>query len=218
MTIRQEHSTKAQQVGFKTRREKRKKLFTCHRLSPVSDRTGRKPLKVLINQIGQNNMMVDIQESVRKLETRSYNVRKPVRYLSSSTPIHIDTPAARIIDAVPHLARELEDSTLNEQLSRVHHRIALADFYCAYRVAHAQSHTFLKEVDRHSSQHIHQAQSRNSVRILTWLPASLLNALLTLASRWCGFSLVAAQGQPPIWRPPAPTFLPSFLSINFLVS
>ena len=161
VAIRQEHPTEAQQVGSRTGREKRRKLSTCHRLSPVLDRTGRKPLEVLISQIGQNDMMVDIQESARKLETRSYNVRKPVRYLPSRTPIDIDTPAVRIIDAVPHLAREIEDSTLNEQLSRVHHRIALADFYCAYRAAHAQPHTFLKELDRHPSQHIHQAQPRN---------------------------------------------------------
>ena len=160
VAIRLEHPTEAQQVGSNTGREKKRKLSTCHRLSPVPDRTGRKPLEVLINQIGQN-MMVDIQELARKLETRSYNVRKPVRYLPSRTPIHIDTPAARIIDAVPHLAREIEDSTLNEQLSRVQHRIALADFYYAYRAAHAQPHTFLKGLDRHPSQHIHQAQPRN---------------------------------------------------------
>ena len=128
VAIRQEHPTEAQQVGSRTGREKRRKLSTCHRLSPVPDRTGRKPLEVLINQIGQNNTTADIQESARKLETRSYNVRKPVRYLPSRTLIHIDTLTARIIDAVPHLARELEDSTLNEQLSRVHHRIVLADF------------------------------------------------------------------------------------------
>ena len=164
VAIRQEHLTRAQQVVAKTGREKRRKLSTSHRLSPVSDRTSREPLEALINQIGQNNMMVDIQESARELETSSYNMRKPVRYLPSRTALHIDTPAARIINAIPHLAREIEDSALNKRLSRIHHRIALSDFYCAYRTAHAQPCAFLKELDRHPSQHIHQTQPRNRNR------------------------------------------------------
>ena len=142
-------------------KKRKKKLFTCHKLSPVSNRTNRKSLKILINQIEQNNIMMNIQKLTKKLKTKSYNVRKPVKYLSSKTSIYIDIHATRIINAVSHLTRKIENNILNEQLSRVHHRIALTNFYYVYRVAHVQSHTFLKEFNRHSSQHIHQAQSRN---------------------------------------------------------
>ena len=125
--------SKAQQVVSKTESEKRRKLSIYHRLSPVSNRG---PLEVLINQIGQNNMIVDIQESVRKLEMRSYNVRKPVKYLSSRTSIHTDTIAARIIDAIPHLVREIEDSISNERLSPSHSsgRLLLRLSCCAFSV------------------------------------------------------------------------------------
>ena len=83
-------------------------------------------------------------------------MRKFVKYLSNKTFIHIDTFTTRIIDVVSHLTRKIENNILNAQLSRVHHRIVLTNFYCVYRVAHVQSHIFLKEFDRHSFQHIHQ--------------------------------------------------------------
>ncbi|KAL8882934.1 MAG: hypothetical protein Q9198_000144 [Flavoplaca austrocitrina] len=158
---RQENPAEAQQVVSKTKEGRKRKLSTLHGSSPVPDRTSREPLEALINQIGQSNVIADIQESVRKLEARSYKGCKPVKYLQSGTSIHIDTPAARIIDETPHLAREIEDSTLKEQLSRIHHRMALANFYCAYRAAHATPYAFLQELDRHPFQHTHQTRARN---------------------------------------------------------
>ena len=93
-------------------------------------------------------------------------MRKPVRYFQSRTTVRIDTPAARIIDMISHLAPEIEGGTLNKQLSRIHHRMGLADIYCAYRAAHAQLYVFLMEFDRHPSQRTHQTrvQKRNKRR------------------------------------------------------
>lgn len=74
--------------------------------------------------------------------------------------MQIDTPPARIIQVTANLVRDIEGSIFNEHLSRICHRRALADFYCAYRAAHAKSHVFLQELDRHPSQHPHGSQSR----------------------------------------------------------
>ena len=89
-----------------------------------------------------------------------------MRYLQSRTTVRIDAPAARIIDMISHLAPKIEGGTLNKQLLCFHHRMGLADIYCAYRVAHAQLYVSLKEFDRRPSQRTHQTrvQKRNKRR------------------------------------------------------
>ena len=60
--------------------------------------------------------------------------------------MQIDTGPARIIELIPKLAKNIEDSNIDEKLSRFCNRIALADFYCAYRAAQDKPGEFLHEL------------------------------------------------------------------------
>lgn len=78
--------------------------------------------------------------------------------------MQIDAPPACIIQATPNLARQIEGSAFNEQLSRICNRMALADFYCVYRAAHAKPCLFLHELDRHPSEYTHRSQARKRTK------------------------------------------------------
>lgn len=163
--IRQEPPAETQNIAPKTKKKVKKKASTLHQSSPVPDHTGCEPLVVLINQIGQTNTIADIQESVRQPKARKpHQIRNPSEGLQSRTPIHIDTPPARIVDSTPYLARKIENSFFNDQLSRVYNRMALANFYCAYRAAHAKPYAFLQKFDRRPSQYIHRFRARNRTK------------------------------------------------------
>lgn len=159
--IRQEQTAETQISTPKTRRGTEKR---ASKLSPVLDHLSYEPLDALIKQIGQTYMIVDIQESVRQLKATSHQVRNLTGELQNRTPIYSDTSVAQIIDVTPILAREIEHSTFYEQLSRIYHRMALAEFYCAYRAAHANPYVFLQELDRQPSQQTHQSGTRNRTK------------------------------------------------------
>ena len=78
--------------------------------------------------------------------------------------MQIDAPPAWMIQATPNLARQIEGSAFNEQLSRICNRMALADFYCVYRAAHAKPCLFLHELDRHPSQYAHRSPARKRTK------------------------------------------------------
>lgn len=126
----------------KTQKGKKRKASTSREISAAADRTSPGPLVALVNQIGRTNTIADIRETIGELKTSPYRARALAESLYSRTFMQIDNAPARIIQATPNLARDIEGSIFNEQLSRICHRTALADFYCAYRAAHTKSHVF----------------------------------------------------------------------------
>lgn len=78
--------------------------------------------------------------------------------------MHIDTPLASIIHALPKLAGEIEDSAIDEQLSRLLNRVALAAFHCAYRAAQAKPDEFLKKFARNHLRPADQLRARNGTK------------------------------------------------------
>jgi len=159
-----DHPAEADNKITNTKRGTKRKATTLQDPGLVADRTSPGPLVALVNQIGQTNTIAEIQDTVQQLKTKPHYVRNLAECLCSRTPIQIDTPPAQIIQATPDLAREIESSIFNEQLSRICNRIALADFYCAYRAAHAKPYAFLQELDRNSSQHSHRSRARNRTK------------------------------------------------------
>ncbi|KAG8531639.1 uncharacterized protein KY384_003270 [Bacidia gigantensis] len=136
--------------ALETKNEPSRKARKIHKRSSVKDCTVPGPLCALIDQIGRRGKTADIQEIVRELKTRPHRPPGLTPTIYSRIPIRSDTTPLRIIRAIPNLAGEIEASTINEQLSRVHNRIALADFYCAYRAAQAKPDEFLQELARNA--------------------------------------------------------------------
>jgi len=137
----------------------RKASTTCES-SAAADRTSPESLIALVNQIVRANTVVDIRETIQELKVRPYRARALAESLHNRTPMQVDTPAARIIQVTSDMVRDIEGSSFYEHVSRICHRIALADFYCAYRAAHAKSHVFLQQLDLRPSQYPHKSQSR----------------------------------------------------------
>lgn len=79
--------------------------------------------------------------------------------------MQIDTPPARIIQAPPNLAGEIENSAIDERLSRLHNRMALAEFHGAYHTAQAKPEEFLQELDRNLLRHADQLRARNRTKM-----------------------------------------------------
>lgn len=111
-----------------TNGERSRKVSTMPKTS-----TGSKPLFALINQIGQRDKAADVQATVRVLTERLARPYTSPRSLYGRIPMYLDTPLASIIYALPNLAGDIEDSAIDEQLSRLVNRLALAAFHCAYR-------------------------------------------------------------------------------------
>lgn len=156
----QDHSAEDHNTIPETRKGTKRKTSASHEQSVVADRTSPGRFVVLVNQIGRTNTIPNIREIIQELKARPYQADTLDESLCSRTPLQIDTPPARIIQATPNLAREIEGSIFNEHLSRICHRMALANFYCAYRAAHAKPHVFLQEFDRFPFQYSHCFQSR----------------------------------------------------------
>ena len=156
----QDHLAEGHNTVPKAKKGTKRKASVSHEQSVVADRTSPGRLVALVNQIGRTNTIPDIRETIQELKARPYQVDTLDESLHSRTPLQIDTPPARIIQATPNLAREIEGSIFNEYLSHICHRMALANFYCAYRAAHAKPHVFLQELDRHPFQYPHSSQSR----------------------------------------------------------
>lgn len=153
----QDHLAEDHNTIPETKKGTKRKTLASHEQSVVTDRTSPRRLVALVNQIGRTNTITDIQETIQELKVRLYQADTLDESLHSRTPLQIDTPPARIIQSTPNLAREIEDSIFNEYLSCIYHRMALADFYCAYRAAHAKPHVFLQELDRHPFQYPHSS-------------------------------------------------------------
>jgi len=156
----QAQSVEDHNTTTKTQKGTKRKASTSHESSAAADRTSPGPLVALVNQIGRTNTVADIRETIQELKASPYRTRNLAEGLHSRTPMQIDTPPSQIIQVTLNLVRDIEGSIFNEHLSRICHRRSLADFYCAYRAAQAQSHVFLQELDRHPSQHPHGSQSR----------------------------------------------------------
>ena len=148
------HLAKAQTSSVRSR-----KVSTMPKTS-----TGPKPLFALINQIGQRDKAADVQATVQVLKERLARPYTSPRSLDGSIPMHLDTPLAAIIHALPNLAGDIEDSAIDEQLSRLLNRLALAAFHCAYRAAQAKPGEFLEEVARNHLQPADQLRARNGTR------------------------------------------------------
>lgn len=160
----QGHQPGAQNTSTKTKRGKQRKASVSDHSPPAANRASPGPLVASINQIGRTNTIADIQEAFQDLKGRRHRLHDPAESVQSRIPIRIDTAPAQIIEATRNLAREIKGNTVNEQLSRVRNRIALADFYCAYRAAHAEPYIFLQELDRSLSQYTHQPQASHRTR------------------------------------------------------
>ena len=152
VTIRREHPAEAQNVAPKTKRGMKRKTSTYLKPSPGADRISPEPLVALINEIGQTNTTADIRESVRKLKAMPHQVRNPAEGLYSGTPMPADAPPAWIIQAAPNLARQIEGSAFNEQLSRICNRMASQTFTASI-VLHTPNHacSCMNSIDIHAS-------------------------------------------------------------------
>lgn len=160
MKAQQDHLAEGHNTVPKAKKGTKRKASVSYEQLVVADRTSPGRLVAFVNQIGRTNTIPDIRETIQELKARPYQVDTLDESLHSRTPLQIDTPPARIIQATPNLAREIEGSIFNEYLSHICHRMALANFYCAYRAVHAKPHVFLQELDRHPFQYPHSSQSR----------------------------------------------------------
>ena len=158
------YSAKGRNSNTKNNGEAKSRIAERHKKSYNEYHTAPEPLVALINQIGRDDRTAEVQEIVRKLKARPHPPHNPTQSLPGRIPIQINTPPAQIIQAIPSLAGEIENSTINEQLSRVYNRIALADFYCAYRAAQDNPNEFLQGLDRSQSQHTDQFQMRKQTK------------------------------------------------------
>ena len=78
--------------------------------------------------------------------------------------MQFDTPQARIIQALPDLAGEIEDSAIDERLSRFNNRMALANFHGAYHAAQAKPEEFLQALDQDVLRHTRNLRARNGTK------------------------------------------------------
>ena len=138
---------------------KRKASISREPLAAV-DRASPGPLVGLVNQIGRNSMVTDIRETIEELKARPYRMHALAGSLHGITTMQADASPTQIIQATPNLVRHIESNLFNQHLSRMGHRIALANFYCAYRTAHTQPLVFLQELDQDPSQIRHRCHAR----------------------------------------------------------
>lgn len=75
------------------------------------------------DNFGRTDKTVDIQEMVRELKARPHPERNAAESFHSRTHLQIDISPARIIQMIPDLAREIEGTTISDQLSRICNRI-----------------------------------------------------------------------------------------------
>lgn len=162
--IQNDHPREGSDMTTKIKRGTKRKASTSHEELATMNRTSPEPLVSLVNQIGRSNTMADMRKTVQELNASPHRARALVEGLHSRKPIQIDTPPVQIIQATPTLAREIEHSAFNEQLSRIYFRIAIANFYCAYRAAHTNPCVFLQELDRHPSQQTSHLRTRNRTK------------------------------------------------------
>jgi len=142
------------------KRGTKRKVSMSHEPSAAVNRTSPGPLIALVNQIGRSSMVADIRETIQELKARPYRMHTLTGSLHGKTPMQADTSPAQMIQATPSLVQDIESNLFNQHLSRICHRIALANFYCAYRAAHSQPLVFLQELDQHPSQIHHRSHAR----------------------------------------------------------
>lgn len=151
----EEHPAKAQTESVKKRKTTK---------APKTS-TGPKPLVALIYQIGRTDKTADIQATVQELKERLIEPRTSSQSLHSRFPLQFHSPPARIIQALPKLAREIEDSAVDERLSRFCNRMAFADFHGAYHIAQAKPEEFLQEFDRDPLRYTNKLRVRNGTGV-----------------------------------------------------
>lgn len=134
--------------------EPKKKARRLHETSSVGIRVAERPLLELVDQIGQPDKSANIREEFGKLKARPCQLPDPAKSFHSRAQMHTDLPLTHIGRAVPHKILEIEATSRSDLLLRIRHRIALADFYCAYRTAYARPEDFLQEFDQGLPQHI----------------------------------------------------------------
>ena len=154
MESHEEHRANAQAENVKKRK-------TTKESKPS---TGPKPFIAVINQIGRTDKTADLQATVQELKERLVQPRTTSQSLHSRIPLQFNTPPARIIQALPELAREIEDSTIDERLSRFSNRMALANFHGGYHAAQARPEDFLQALDRDLHRYTSKLRARNGTK------------------------------------------------------
>ena len=101
-----DHSAEGHNTITRTRNVTKRKASASHEQSVVADRTSPGPLVALVNQIGRTNTILNIRETIQELKARPYQADTLDESLHSRTPLQIDTPPARIMQATPNLVRE----------------------------------------------------------------------------------------------------------------
>lgn len=103
MKAQQDHSAEDHNTTTKTKKGTKRKASTSHEQPAVEGRTSSGPLVALVNQIGRTNTIPDLQETIQELKARPYQTHALAESLHTRTPMQIDYPPARIIQAIPNL-------------------------------------------------------------------------------------------------------------------
>ena len=150
----------AHRTTINTKRGTKRKAWISHEPAAAVDRASPGPLVALVNQIGRSSTVADIRETIQELKASPYRMHALAGSVHGITPMQADASPTQIIQATLSLVRDIESTLFNQHLSRIRHRIALANFHCAYRAAHTQPLVFLQEIDQHPCQVRHRSHAR----------------------------------------------------------
>ena len=125
---------------------KRKALSTSS--SKIVQRSEDDPINSMARRIGHSDKAGEMQQMIYELQNAADQTPALAESGSNTSVISCEVDPARLFQVVPTVARQTEESAACEQLSRIRNRLALAEFYRAYRAAQAQPDQFLQVVNQ----------------------------------------------------------------------
>ena len=116
--------------------------------SRLAQRSEDDPIHSMVRRIGHSDRVGEMQQMVYELQSGADQTLALAKPGLNIGVISCEADFARLFQVVPTVARQIEESAACEQLFRIRNRLALAEFYRAYRAAQAQPDQFLQVVNQ----------------------------------------------------------------------
>jgi len=135
-------------VSSNTGRAGKRNAAETSRSSKTTQRTDNDPILSMARQIGHSDRNGEMQQMIQELRGGMDQALALAQPCPDAAIPSSEQDLARLFHVVPTVARQIEESTVCEQLSRMRNRLALAEFYRAYRAAQDQPAEFLRVAER----------------------------------------------------------------------
>ena len=116
--------------------------------SKIAQRSEDDPIHSMARRIGHADRVGEMQQIIYELQNGADQPLVLAEPDLDAGVVLCEADPARLFRVVPTVARQIEESAACEQLSRIRNRLALAEFYRAYRASQAHPDQFLQVVNQ----------------------------------------------------------------------